>query len=75
MPRTPAPIPSITAVQRELTADDVRTIIRLAEAEEARRSEQIDRLRAALESGDGDRVVQIARELCGLVEAEPPAAA
>jgi hypothetical protein len=66
MPRTPAPVPPITAVQRELRADDVRTIIRLAEAEEARRSEQIGRLHAALEAGDDEQVVQIAREVCGM---------
>jgi hypothetical protein len=70
MPRTPAPIPPITPVPRDLTVDDVRTIIETAEHAQARRAELAAAMRAALAAGDQARVNGLAREMVGLEESE-----
>ena len=61
-------MPPITTVPRDLTEDDVRAIIEIAERVQARRAELTAKLRAALDAGDTGRVVEIAREMCGLEE-------
>ncbi len=66
MPRTPAPIPPITAIPRDLTVDDVADIIQTAERAQARRSEWTAQMRAALQSGDQARVTELAKALVGL---------
>jgi hypothetical protein len=67
MPRTPAPIPPITAVPREqLTVEDVRCIIEVAEQFQARRKELAREIEAALNAGDTERVSVLARQLVGL---------
>jgi hypothetical protein len=66
MPRIAGPIPPITPVPRELTPDDVRIIIEIAERVQTRRDELTAKLRAALDANDTGRVLEIAREICGL---------
>lgn len=70
MPRTPAPIPPITPIPRELSVEDVRDIITTAERAQARRSELTAEMKAALEANDVPRLKDAVRRICGLEEIE-----
>jgi hypothetical protein len=67
-------LPTITPIARELTVEDARQIIELAEADERRRSRLTAALRAALEAGELEHALEVAREICGLENPLPPAA-
>ena len=68
MPRTPASIPPITPLARDLTVEDVRTIIATAERAQARRAELATAMKEALASGNQTRVNELARAMIQLEE-------
>jgi hypothetical protein len=55
-------VPQITPIPRELSAENVREIIQIAERAQARRSELAREIRTALAAGDTDRVLMLARQ-------------
>ena len=52
MSRRPAPVPSINPVPRDLTVEDVRDIVAMAERAQAQRAELVSEVKAALEADE-----------------------